>query len=183
MNSEEQKLITDYFSGDTKSLDLLIAKYLDVVYRLVFCYVKNAADADDLTQEVFVKVWQHLKSFDQAKSFKNWVLAIAKNTALDFLRKKKDLPLATFNDEYVDNLLNTLISAEIAPGDLLDFNAQVDTVKQILEAKSSDYWKIFSLHNFGGFNFRQIALKTGKPLNTIKSQYRRALLLIKNQTR
>ena len=111
MNNEEQKLIADYFSGDTKSLDLLIAKYLDVVYRLVFCYVKNAADADDLTQEVFVKVWRHLKSFETGKSFKNWVLAIAKNTALDFLKKKKDLPLAAFNDTYVDELLNNLSTA------------------------------------------------------------------------
>jgi RNA polymerase sigma-70 factor (ECF subfamily) len=179
MNSEEQKLIAEYFSGDTKSLDLLIAKYLDVVYRLVFCYVKNGADADDLTQEVFVKVWRHLKKFDQAKSFKNWVLAIAKNTALDFLKKKKDLPLAAFNDKYVDELLNNLISAEIMPNDLLDFDWQVEAVKGILQA-NSDYWQIFSLHNFGGFNFREIAIKLKKPLNTVKSQYRRALLLLKN---
>ena len=180
MENNDQQLLDEYFSGDLKSLDILIARYLPLVYRLIFCYVKNAADTEDLTQETFVKAWRHLKSFDKQRSFKNWVLIIAKNTTLDFLRKKKDLPLAAFNEKYVDDLLGALTSAEIEAQDLVDFNMSTGAVKEVLENAGHDTWLIFSWYYLGGFNLREIAAKLHKPLNTVKSQYRRALLLVQN---
>jgi len=180
-NNDDQKLIEEYFKGNLKSLDSLIEKYLTPVFRLIFCYVKNESIAEDLTQETFIKVWRHLKKFDKNKNFRNWVLIIAKNTALDFLKKKKDLSLAAFDEKYVDELLDDLVSAEIAPDDLFDFDLRVKSVKDILQNSSKEYWEVFSLYYFGGFNFREIAQKLNKPLNTVKSQYRRALLLVKNK--
>ena len=91
---EDKKLIQQYLKGDSKSLDFLIAKYLKMIYSFVYKNVGSQSDAEDITQEVFVKVWKNLKKFDQKKSFKPWIFQIAKNTSIDFLRKRKTIPFS-----------------------------------------------------------------------------------------
>ena len=88
-NRSAEQLIANYLKGDQESLEILVRQYLKVIYSFVFRYVGNAEDAEDITQEVFVRVWRNLKRFNQEQSFKTWLFAIAKNAALDFLKKKK----------------------------------------------------------------------------------------------
>ncbi|MFA6919366.1 MAG: sigma-70 family RNA polymerase sigma factor, partial [Patescibacteria group bacterium] len=92
----DEQLVQQYLSGDEKSLEVLIQKYLKPIYNFVYRYVGDMANAEDLTQEVFVKVWKNIKKFDRKKSFKTWIFCIAKNTAFDYLRKKKSIPLSNF---------------------------------------------------------------------------------------
>ena len=88
-NESDKQLIINYLKGDEKSLELLIQSYLKPIYSFVYRCTGNTQDAEDVTQEVFVKVWRNLKKFDQRKSFKTWIFAIAKNTAFDHLKKRK----------------------------------------------------------------------------------------------
>jgi len=87
----DKKLIKQYLHGDEKSLGFLIKRYLKPIYNFVYRYVSEAASAEDITQETFVKVWKNLNKFDQRKHFKTWIFCLAKNTAIDFLRKKKEI--------------------------------------------------------------------------------------------
>ena len=73
---------------------------------------ETPADAEDITQEVFVKVWKNIKKFDQSKSFKPWIFQIAKNTSIDFLRKKKSIPFSRFENEKGQNVLADNIVAK-----------------------------------------------------------------------
>ena len=71
MNNEfDLKLVNQYLKGDKESLKILIQKYLKPIFNFVFTYVGNIQDCEDITQEVFVKVWSNLKKFDKNKSFK-----------------------------------------------------------------------------------------------------------------
>ncbi len=90
----DQKLIANYLAGDEKSLEILINRYLRPIYSFVYRHVGNGEVAEDITQEVFVKVWRNLKKFDQNKSFKTWIFTIAKNTSFDFFKKKKAIPFS-----------------------------------------------------------------------------------------
>ena len=65
----------------------------------VYKNVGNQSEAEDITQEVFVKIWKNIKKFDQNRSFKPWIFQIAKNTSIDFLRKKKSIPFSKFENE------------------------------------------------------------------------------------
>ena len=87
-NLADKKLIQQYLKGDEKSLEILVVKYLKLIYSFVYKNVGNPAEAEDITQEVFIKVWKNMKKFDQNKSFRPWIFQIAKNTSIDFLRKK-----------------------------------------------------------------------------------------------
>jgi len=67
-NYSDRKLIADYLKGDEKSLEILIQQYLKPIYNFVYRYAGNAQDAEDITQDVFVKVWRNLKKFDRQKA-------------------------------------------------------------------------------------------------------------------
>ena len=90
----DQDLISKYLAGDEKSLEILIEQYLKPIYSFVYRYTGSASNAEDITQDVFVRVWKNLKKFDQNKSFKTWIFSIAKNAAIDWLRKKKTISLS-----------------------------------------------------------------------------------------
>ena len=72
----DQKLIADYLGGDEKALEILIYRYLKPIYSFVYRYVGNEQEAEDITQEIFVKAWRNLKKFNQNKSFKTWIFTI-----------------------------------------------------------------------------------------------------------
>ena len=89
MDYSDEQLINNYLKGDEKSLEILIHRYLKPIYNFVYRYVNNKQEAEDVTQEVFVKTWRNLKKFKRNKSFKTWIFSIAKNTAIDSFKKKK----------------------------------------------------------------------------------------------
>ena len=91
-NYSDEQLVARYLRGDEKSLEFLIQQYLKPIYSFVYKYVGNPQEAEDITQEVFVRMWKYIKKFDQRKKFKTWIFSIAKNAAIDFLRKKKPYP-------------------------------------------------------------------------------------------
>ncbi len=179
-NISDQILIRKYLQGDEKSLEALILAYLKPIYSFTYRYVGNAQDAEDITQEVFVKVWRHLKRFNQNKSFKTWVFAIAKNTAIDFLKKKKTIPFSEFENEAGENMLTeTLANPAPLPQELLERAGAAQILSSAIDKLSLNYRMVLFLRYNDHFNFREIAESLGESLNTVKSRHRRALIMMR----
>jgi RNA polymerase sigma-70 factor (ECF subfamily) len=127
-------------------------------------------EASDITQETFIKVWKNLRKFDPKKNFKTWLLAIARNTMIDRWRQKKELLLPeNFEPEDSTPLPDELFS-------------RVESKQKLDRALSRlplDYQTVVVLHGVEDFTFDEISQIMGKSLNTVKSQYRRALHQIK----
>jgi RNA polymerase sigma-70 factor (ECF subfamily) len=180
-NIGDQILIRKYLQGDEKSLEVLILSYLKPIYSFTYRYVESAQDAEDITQEVFVKIWRNLKKFDRNKSFKTWIFSIAKNTTIDFLKKKKTIPFSEFENKTGENILTkTLTDPAPLPLELLE---RADITQMLLLAmdKLSPKYRIMLFLRYNDhFNFREIAESLGEPLHTVKSRHRRALVMLKN---
>lgn len=155
---------------DEKSLEILIKQYLKPIYNFVYRYAGNAQDAEDITQDVFVKVWRNLKKFDRQKSFKAWIFTIAKNTSIDFLKKKKTIPLSSFD---------TLIDPSPLPYEILEQKGMGEMLSRAINKLSPKYRTVLSLSYNKHLTFREIAESLNEPLNTVKSRYRRALIILK----
>lgn len=180
MNLSDQQLIADYLNGDEESLEFLIQNYIKPIYSFAYRYVGNVSDADDVTQEVFVKVWRNLKKFDQRKSFKTWIFAIAKNTALDHLKKRKAIPLSEFeNNEGKNMLTETLADPSPLPDELLERVGMVQMLTSAMGQLSPKYRMVLFLRYNDHFTFREIAESLEEPLDTVKSRHRRALIKLK----
>ncbi len=175
----DEKLIARYLRGDEAALEALVKRYLPLVYGFATRYTGNPDNAADIAQETFVKVWKNIRKFDQKRSFKSWIFTIAKNTALDWLKKKKEPPFSAFEtnegENPLENIADTLVLSSIAIDQKI-LAAKMDVVIQNLP---KHYHTVVTLREKEQLSFREIAKKLHAPLNTVKSRYRRALHILK----
>ncbi|MFH0740109.1 MAG: sigma-70 family RNA polymerase sigma factor [bacterium] len=175
----DEQLIGQYLKGDEGSLEVLIKRYLKPIYSFVYKNIGNPVAAEDVTQEVFVKVWKNLKKpvlslskgFDPKQGkFKSWIFTIAKNSSIDFLRKKKIATIALTENSAIEK------SDFIKNIESKNYMAKIHNA---LKELSPSYQAVILLKNESNLTFREIAVSLGEPLNTIKSRYRRALITLK----
>jgi len=170
----DEQLVNDYLAGDEKSLEILIKRYLKPIYSFVYKRINNFQEAEDITQEVFVRMWRNIKRFDRKKSFRAWIFTIAKNTTIDFIRKYKIASTKKVDNTFLEKLASSF--------NLLEFFEKKETINKlslVLEKLSDDCRTILSLHYNEYLTFREIAEILKHPLNTVKSRHRRVLIQLK----
>ncbi len=177
--SSDAHLIEAYLKGDYKALDILVGRYLEPVYNFITRYSGDSSEAQDLTQETFLKAWKNIKKFDRTKSFKTWIFTIARNTTLDWFRKKKSVSLSLFDVEGDVSLADTLVDDELLPSDVFDNKKLHEIVQKAVAVLSPLYQTVLLLRYEEEFTFQEIATILNESIDTVKSRYRRALEQVK----
>lgn len=175
MEKEDKRLVENFLAGDDSAFSELVKKYLKPVYNFLYRLTNDTSNLDDLTQVTFIKTWKNIKKFDRNKSFKTWLFTIAKNTAYDYLKKKKTIPFSNFIDMEGNNRLENISESEILPDKLLE---KADAAKELEEALlkiSSQYQIILLMHYKNDFTLAEISEILAISYNTIKSQHQRGL--------
>ena len=95
MERTEALLIADLCEGDETALAPLVEKYKRMVYRLAMQITKNHADADDVMQETFIKVYRSIRTFRKDAAFETWLYRIAVNEALNFVKRRERQRVST----------------------------------------------------------------------------------------
>lgn len=176
----DEELILQYLKGDESSLNFLIERYLKQIYGFIFKYVKDQQIAEDIAQDVFLKVWKNLKKFDENRKFKPWLYTIAKNTTLDYIKKKKPINFSSYENKDGKNiLLETIKSDQTLPIEFAENQLLKSKLSETIKKLPEKYRSIFSLHYKNDFNLKEIANVLKQPLNTIKTRYRRGLVMLK----
>jgi len=176
------QLISRYLGGDVAALETLVTRHLRPVYAYVFRQVGNVQDAEDITQEVFVRVWKNLKKFDSQKSFLPWVFRIARNASVDFLRRKKTVPFCAFENEAGENVLvETLADPAPLPAELFDQHNLTQRLATAIAGLPSAHREVLFLHYNDHFSFQEIAELTGEGINTVKSRHYRAVVALRKR--
>ncbi len=179
-NSEEDNVwVNACLEGDEFAFKKLLDKYLRPIYGFLYYLTGDATQIEDLAQETFVKAWKNLSKFDQSKNFKTWLFAIAKNTALDWLKKKKTTPFSFFSDEEGNNKLESIAEDSVLPGEILERKDAVREMENLLDRIPEKYRVILILHYKESFSLSEIAKILDKPYNTVKAYHARALSQLK----
>lgn len=179
MPNDDRQLIQDCLAGDERAFGQLLAKYLSSVYGFIVQLTRDHIVAEDLAQETFIKAWKHLSRFDQKRSFKTWLFAIAKNTTYDFFKKKKSIPFSFFEDEEGQNMLDMIDDEAASPETLLEQEEKKEVIEAALQTLSEQYRTLLSLAYREDFSLTEIAEILEVPYNTVKSRHQRALKLLK----
>jgi RNA polymerase sigma-70 factor (ECF subfamily) len=177
----DKNLIQNYLKGDSKAIDVLVERYFKQIYGFVYKNVGSQENAEDITQEVFVKVWKNLKKFDQKREFKPWVFQIAKNASIDFLRKKKSIPFSRFENEDGKNVL--IDNMEGPKFDILEVLNNKNVLATATADLSEKDKKIINLRHTDGMSFKEISEVFKESINTTKSRYRRVITSLKKKIR
>ncbi len=181
---DNQDLIIKIKQGDNEAFNLLVKNNLTMILNFVYRFVYDVNLAEDITQETFIKIWKNIKKFDESKNLKTWMFTIAKNTAIDFIRKKKIIPFSSFennetNDTFIDQIQDEKINLieEIIKDDqssqLSKYITQLNTNQQL----------VIYLYYYEKMSFREIAELLNISINTIKSQHLRAIASLRQRVK
>ena len=161
------KLKSNNVSLIEEAIKELYDEYYKLVYFCIVGIVENKLDTEDLVEEVFFKIYNLRDLLDSSKNLKYYIITIAKNLAIDFLRKKKIN--VEVNDEYI---LNYVAPSKNTPS----FNDLIEMLEEYLTKEEID---IIIYHFLYNLTFDAIGKKLGKPASTIRTIYFRSLKKVK----
>jgi len=148
---------------------LLLPRYRDKVFRLIFSMLRDRAQAEDCTQDVLLRIWKALPGFAGQSQLSTWIYAIAKNGALSEIRKRKPTVSIDQNDD--EDGYNPAVAALAAPD--ADDSATV-SVGQLLDQLPERYRQAVVLFYMEDKSYEQTATSLGLPLGTVKALLHRA---------
>ncbi|GAB3835718.1 RNA polymerase sigma factor [Hymenobacter jeollabukensis] len=168
---EDQDILLKFRDPASRNLafNQLVRKYQSKVYWHVRKMVVDHADADDLTQDVFIKVWNHLENFRQDASLYTWIYRIATNECLNFLSSKRRKFFLPLNDVGAE-LTQKLEADEQLAGDEVELKLQ----KAILRLPDKQRL-VFNLRYYDEMPYEQMAEVTGTSVGALKASYHHAV--------
>jgi len=175
MRSEasDEDLMLRYGRGDARAFEALYRRHRLPLYRFLLRQVGNAATAEELFQDLWMRVVNSRRRYEASAKFTSWVYAIAHNRLMDFYRAKGR---ASFlGHEESQSLLENLPDGEIAADLLLDRKRAVERLLAALAALPDAQREAFLLQQEGELSIEEIAVATGVSRETAKSRLRYAV--------
>ncbi|MFD2034372.1 RNA polymerase sigma factor [Belliella marina] len=176
ISPKDSELITQYRGGSEAAFEVLVEKYQSRVYTTIYLIVKDQGVAEDLLQDVFVKVVQTLNSdkYNEEGKFQPWLMRIAHNLAIDYFRKSKRYPTIIMEDG--GNLFNTLKFAEETVEDLRIKEDTLELVRKLIDELPDTQKQVLIMRHYMDLSFQEIAEQTGVSINTALGRMRYALI-------
>lgn len=170
--AETSLLLERVKAGDRQAYRTFIGKYQRLVAAIVFRMVHNAADREELSQEIFLKIFVHIKEFEGAARLSAWIGRIASNTCINHLRKKR-LPL--YNDIAAPGKSLENIAGNSPTPELLNEQASGNLeLQREIDRLPAHYRLILTLFHFSEMNYDEIGQALAMPAGTVKSHLFRA---------
>jgi RNA polymerase sigma-70 factor (ECF subfamily) len=160
--------------GDQTAFADLVSRYQTAVYNMAYRMLGDATEAEDAAQEVFVRAWNQLHTFQQDRRFSTWLLSIASHHCIDVLRRRK--PTSPLDDValYVE-------SEDATPDEIALQNEQSDIVKKLLNTLPEKYRSVTVLRYYNDLSYDEIARMTGLTESAVKTQLHRARRMLAEQ--
>jgi RNA polymerase sigma-70 factor, ECF subfamily len=157
-------------SGNQSALAELYDRYSSVVYAVALRVLGDTGAAEDVLQEIFLQLWRNPGAFDAARgSLGAWLAVIARNRAIDALRRRR--PETDIEDVIVS------VAPDLAAQ--ADRSRAAEKVRGVLSAMPAPQRTALEMAYFEGMSHSEIASKTGEPLGTIKTRIRSGLLALR----
>lgn len=154
-------------AGDQQAFEYLFTRYRDALMRLFEQRLEEKTMASDLLQETFIKVYLHINDYSKSYTFGQWIYSIARNTLIDHLRRKS-------GDVLLDERFRAPLATTPSPEESVIINQTRAHFYNALEELSPEYRQVIEMRFLEEYSYEEIAEKLGRPLNTIKTQIRRA---------
>jgi len=165
----QEELLEQIYKKDGKAFSSLYDMYSKSLYGVIFNLLKNKEEAEDVLQEVFVKIWKNIDSYNDTKGrFFTWILNISRNAAIDRLRSK----------DHTKNLKNLSVDNFVH---ILDHNATVVNkidaigIREFITKLKPTCVRIIELLFFKGYTQQEASDELAMPLGTVKTQNRNCI--------
>ncbi|MFB5284474.1 RNA polymerase sigma factor [Peribacillus sp. Hz7] len=148
--------------------------YLDV-YRFLICFSGNQNDAEDLTQEVFIRVLNSLSNLNRVNNLKTWIFSIAKHIAIDHYRRKK------FISVFKEGFFKQIVSTEKEPSELIEQNEIKRIIHMAISKLKPNFRAVLILRGINEFSIKETSEILQCSESKVKVDYHRALKELKKK--
>lgn len=176
-NTTDSNLTSLIKTGVKEACQELFERYAPRIYQFSLSYLKNHQDAEELVQEVFLKIWEKRDALDKSKNIKAFIFKVAANAIYDFIRRKnienayKDFASANFESQ-PDSTWHQVI-----------FDEMIDNLDILVKQMPAERQKIFRLSREDGLSNHEIALQLNLSKRTVENQLYRAIAFLKKHFR
>lgn len=172
----DQTLISAYIGGDEGAINTLIERYRTKVYNYILMLVKDSDTADDISQELFIKIMGSLKSgrYSDNGKFQSWLMRIAHNMVIDHFRVQKQRRSISTDSEL--NILNNKELVDTNIEDLIIMEQTETDVRKLVDRLPLEQREVVIMRHYLGLSFKEIAENTGVSINTALGRMRYALM-------
>ena len=178
---QDSELIAQYRNGYEPAFGLLVDRHKRKIYTSIFLIVKDQEVAEDILQEVFVKVVNTVLSdkYNEEGKFLPWVMRVAHNMAIDHFRKSKRHPMIQMEDG--SNVFNSLRFAEDSIEDQTMRDENIALIKRLIDELPESQKEVLVMRFYVEMSFQEIAEKTGVSINTALGRMRYALIHLRKK--
>jgi RNA polymerase sigma-70 factor (ECF subfamily) len=172
----DNQLVNLYINGNSDALSVLVTRYKDKIYNSIYLLVKDKYLAEDMFQDVFIRIIDTLRSgrYTDEGKFLPWALRIAHNMCVDHFRKVKRTPaIKTSDDQDIFEVLN--FNEPGAEHKMMQRQSH-DTVRKMIDQLPEDQREVIVMRHYADLSFKEIAELTNCSINTALGRMRYGLL-------
>ncbi len=174
---KERGWVREAVAGDEEAFARLVERYQAAVYNLAYRMLGNARDAEDAAQESFLRAYSRLQSYDPARNFSSWLLAIAAHHCIDRLRRRR------WTISLEDIPLGRKFSTGRDPEREVERKEEREEIRRLLECLPPDYRLVVILYYWNDLSCRQIGEVMGLGEGAVKSRLYRARRMLVQRLR
>jgi RNA polymerase sigma-70 factor (ECF subfamily) len=172
----DKELIARYLDGDEKSFEILLNKHKEKIYTSIYLFVKDHERANDIFQDVFIKIVKTLRAgkYNHEGKFKQWAMRIAYNMCVDNFRKNKRRSIIHPTDDF--DIFDVIESDEANREDKIIKDQTHAKVRALVDKLPPEQREVVILRHYADMSFKEIAAMTRVSINTALGRMRYALI-------
>jgi RNA polymerase sigma-70 factor (ECF subfamily) len=148
-----------------EAFELLMDRFQNKVFRLAFSMVRNETMAEDLTQDVFMKIWKALPGYQGDASLSTWIYTITRNTCLTEIKKRSGRPTVSFDEPEFEDALQKLPACQTSDREA---GAELD-IQVMLARLPEKYRRVITLFYLEQKSYEEVSAMLGIPMGTVKT--------------
>lgn len=175
----DQQLIQLYLEGEERAFGELLSRHQQKIYTSIYMFVKDTSLADDIFQEVFIKIIDTLRKgkYNHEGKFGQWAMRISYNLCVDYFRRAKRRPQVQPTEEF--DIFDVLRVSDDNAEQALMRNQTHDRVRQLVDMLPPEQREVVILRHYADMSFKEIAQLTRVSINTALGRMRYALINIR----
>ncbi len=172
----DQDLVSRYLKGNEEALAVLIDRHQERIYSYIYKYMNNRQAADDVFQDVFIKVIRVLRSgkYNEEGKFLPWVMRITHNLIIDVFRAQKRMPTADGGEDF--NIFDTIKREDLNVEETIVWEQIKGDVRELIEFLPEEQKTVLKMRHYCEMSFKEIAEETNVSINTALGRMRYALI-------
>ena len=175
----DQQLINAYLNGNEKAFEVLLNRHKDKIYTSIYLFVKEKSLAEDIFQEVFIKIIDTLRKgkYNHEGKFSQWAMRISYNMCVDYFRRSKRRPKVSPTEAF--DIFDVLQSADMNAEQRIIRSQTHGKIRKLIDQLPPEQREVVILRHYADMSFKEISQLTQVSINTALGRMRYALINIR----